>query len=89
MTKCKGKPLDKILVLPYTENKESESLKEILLNNYDRFFRYISILPLKIDHYEETFMMQNSSITTVLLPTTCFKVDFNDSFVTITAIKKD
>ena len=88
MTKCEGDPVKKTLVLPYTENKEKESLKEILSNNYDRFFHYISTLPLKIDHREETFMMQNSSITTVLLPTTCFKVDFNDSFVTITAIKK-
>jgi len=89
MTKCKGTLLKNTLILPYSDTKENESLQEILSSNFDLFFDYITTLPINIEHREETSMMQNSSLTQVLLPTTCFKVDFNDSFVTITAIKKD
>ena len=87
MQPCVGKLLNRSLLLAYTKNKKSELLRKIIKEHFDDFFSYISNLGLEIDHREKTVNLQNSSTTRVVLPTTCFKVDFNDSFVTITAIK--
>ncbi len=88
MQPCSGALLDRSLLLAYPKDKESQSLRRIIKESFDDFFSYISSLGLEIQHKEKTVNMQNSSTTTLILPTTCFKVDFNDSFVTITAIKK-
>ena len=68
--------------------KKKENLKEIILNNYDAFFSYISKLDISITYKDKTSNFQNSSYTKLVLRTTCFKVDFNDNFVKMTAIKK-
>ncbi|NPA66459.1 MAG: hypothetical protein GXO11_06215 [Epsilonproteobacteria bacterium] len=88
MTPCKGELVSSSLIIAYPQNNEKSSLDQIILNSFDEFFSYISKVMISVDHRERTSMMQNSSFTKVLFPTTCFKVDFNDSFVTITAIKK-
>ncbi len=63
------------------------TLKEILLDNFDLFFSYISQVGLQVGHSEKNVNSKNISHTVLQLPSTCFKVEFNDSFVTITAIK--
>jgi len=85
MTKCRGELLDSSLILLYTKTSK-EPLKDIILKNYDAFFKYISTLKISVSHKSKTYNFQNTSTTKLILPTTCFKVDFNDSFVKITAI---
>jgi len=87
MQPCKGTPLSKTLIVAYPKSGDSASLRRIILENFDDFFTYITQLGLDVKHREKTKNMQYSSTTKLILPTTCFKVDFNDSFVTITAIK--
>ena len=87
MKPCKGQVSSKILILPYPKDKSSNSLRKIILYNFDDFFAYISLVGLKVEHKEQIQNVYNTSITKLTLPTTCFKVDFNDSFVTIIAIK--
>ena len=89
MQPCEGEPIRDSLLLPYPKNSDEDrlSVKTLLQKNFDEFFSYISKLGLEIEHREKTTDMQNHSITRLTLQTTCFKVDFNDSFVTITAIK--
>jgi len=84
MTKCRGREVQTSLLLPY---KKDENLKTILLENYDEFFSYLEKLGLHVEHKSLTKRLQNTSTTKLTFPTTCFKVDFNDNFVTITAIK--
>jgi hypothetical protein len=88
MTPCQGKLHKKSLLLAYPKNIENPHLKTLIKQNFDDFFEYISHLAIDIDHKEKTQNFQNSSQTRLVLRTTCFKVDFNDSFVTITAIEK-
>ena len=87
MQPCEGELFGRSLYLAYPEDEDSEPLKKIILENFDDFFSYISKLGLEVEHHEKSANMQDSFTTRVLLPTTCFKVLFNDSFVTITAIK--
>ena len=83
MKKCSGTP-ETSLLLDY--NKHSK-LKDILQANEEEFFHYISKLGLHVSHREKISNMQSSSTTIVTLKTTCFKVDFNDNFVKISALK--
>ena len=87
MKQCQGMPIKKSLFLAYPPNKQL-SLKTLLKENFEQFFSYLRTINLEITHKEQTINMQNNSTTTLRFPISCFKVDFNDSFVTITAIKK-
>jgi len=83
MQKCKGIPYN-----PITFNsKGDKNLKKILNTNNERFMGYIDKLGLSVEHSESTRNYMNSSITILTLKTTCFKVDFNDNFVTISPLK--
>ncbi|MBC8236676.1 MAG: hypothetical protein H8E76_00445 [Helicobacteraceae bacterium] len=83
MKKCSGTP-DKSI--EFIDN-DSENLNEILKNNSFEFTNFIHTLGLEVNHKETTINAQNSSTTILTLKTTCFKVDFNDNFARITALK--
>ena len=84
MTKCSGKLLKNSIYLPYEENQR---LSSIIKKNFDQFFDYIKQIGLDVKYKSKTKNYVNTSYVRVVLHTTCFKVDFNDSFVKITAIK--
>ena len=88
MQPCKGKRIHHSLYLAYPKKQQPLRVDALLKREFERFFDYIASIGLEVRHMEHTTDMQNSSYTRLRLPTTCFKVDFNDSFVTITAIKK-
>ncbi len=85
MTKCHGKPYKKSLYLAY---REDQKLSSIIKQNFDEFFDYIKQIGLDVKYKSKTKNYVNSSYVRLVLHTTCFKVDFNDSFVKITAVKK-
>ena len=83
MQPCKGIPNETLLL----DNPNDATLKEIIQHNRERFITYLHHLGLQVQYRETTTNMQNSSTTVMTLPTTCFKVDFNDNSVTITPLK--
>lgn len=86
MTPC-GRKIDKsikTITLPFADD---QNLKNILLENFEVFFEYIQTLGLHINHKDNTLNHQSDSFTIITLKTTCFKVDFNDSLVTMQALK--
>ena len=84
MHKCKGTPSDTLLL----ESHNSNNLKKVIALNNEKFINYIQKIGLNLKHYERTENLQNSSTTLLTLKTTCFKVDFNDNFVKISALKQ-
>jgi len=84
MTKCSGTLLPEYLLLP---RENSKKLKKILLKNSDTFFQYISKIGLNVSNQDYTYNGKNNSFIIITLKTTCFKVDFNENFVKIAALK--
>lgn len=83
MQKCNGSVLDSIIF----ENSYDEDLKTILKNHNEEFITFIHKLGLNVEHRENTKSFRNHSTTILTLKTRCFKVDFNDTFVKISALK--
>ncbi|WP_457750410.1 hypothetical protein [Sulfurimonas sp.] len=83
MHKCKGTPSNSLTL----EAKNRNNLKKIITLNNEKFIQFIQKLGLNIEHFERTTNYQNTSTTILTLKTTCFKVDFNDNFAKITALK--
>ena len=83
MQKCKG-TLEKPLLIQTNGNTD---IRDIISTNPNKFIDYIHKLGLDVNHKEKTTNLQNSSTTIMTLKTTCFKVDFNDSFAKIGPIK--
>ncbi len=83
MQKCKGSPSDPIIF----ETRDDKNLQKILTTNNERFIEYMHKLGLSVHHSESTTNYINSSTTIITLRTTCFKVDFNDNSVKISALK--
>ena len=83
MQKCKGKAQHPLVL----ESIDDKTLHDVIHKNNERFIDYLHHLGLQVRHTEQTTNMQNSSITVMTLPTTCFKVDFNDNSVTIAPLK--
>ena len=84
MKKCKG-TLYNTLIL---ESNNSKNLKNIISLNNEKFINYIHKLGLSVEHRERTSNFVNTSTTILTLKTTCFKVDFNDNFAKISALKQ-
>ncbi len=83
MKKCSGLPQSDLLL-----HSDGESdLKKIISQNSAEFLEYIHKLGLHVAYNDVTTNLQNSSTTTLTLRTTCFKVDFNDTFVTIAPLR--
>ncbi|WP_304546027.1 hypothetical protein [Sulfurimonas microaerophilic] len=83
MQACTGLPQKSIFLDPHN----SEELKTVIEKNKQEFISYLHQLGLQVQHNEKTANFQNSSTTVLTLKTTCFKVDFNDTFVRITPLK--
>ena len=83
MKKCSGKPQKELIL----ENTTNDDFTKLIKNNKEIFYDYIQQLGLHVEHKEETINMQNRSTTILTLKTTCFKVDFNDNFAKIAALK--
>jgi len=82
MKKCSGKPQKEFIL--YSGNAD---LKETISQNSEEFINYIHKLGLHVDYKDTTINLQNRSMTTLILKTTCFKVDFNDNLVKIAPLK--
>lgn len=85
MKKCLNEPFD--FPALRLDARQNEDLRTILLRRFDLFFDYIQKLGLHVQHREHFINHQSASLTTITLKTTCFKVEFNDSFVIIQALK--
>jgi len=83
MKKCSGKPQKEFIL----ENTTNGNFTELINNNKDDFYDYIHKIGLHVEHNEKTQNMVNKSTTILTLKTTCFKVDFNDNFARIAALK--
>jgi len=83
MQKCQGSPQNTLIL----EKDNTQNIKTIIHNHFDKFISYIHKLGMSVEHKEKTRNYQNSSTTILTLHTRCFKVDFNDNFARITALK--
>jgi len=83
MQKCSGVQQNSIIL----NNDGNKDLKQIISKNNEEFINYIHKLGLHIEHNEKTTNYQQASSTTLILKTTCFKVDFNDNFARIAPLK--
>ena len=83
MQKCRGTESQSIIF----ENKYNNSLEKTIADNREEFTTFLHQLGLIVEHKERTINSQNSSTTRLTLKTTCFKVDFNDTLVRISALK--
>ncbi len=83
MQKCSGYP-HKYLIL---ETRDDKNLKEIINQNNQEFIEYLHKLGLNVVHNSKTSNYQYSETTILTLKTSCFKVDFNDNSVKISALK--
>lgn len=82
MTKCKGKAGEALVL----ESKDKD-FKKTVSQNFAEFIDFIHRVGLHTEHKETTLNLHNSFTTIMTLKTTCFKVDFNDNFVTIAPLK--
>lgn len=83
MQKCSGKPREQIIF----EAPDDKNLHTVLTNHNEEFLEFIQKLGLSVEHREKTSFATHISRTIITLKTTCFKVDFNDTFVKISALK--
>jgi hypothetical protein len=85
MKQCKkSKITAKSLLLPRI-NKEK--LSKIIENNFEDFENALLGWGVSIKANDQTFNAKNHSQTVITMQTTCFKVDFNENFVTLTPLK--
>ena len=83
MTKCFGKPYESL----YLDTINSHNLKDLLLQNKEKFTNFLSKVGFIVTNKESTYNTYHTSTTIMTLKTTCFKVDFNDNFVKISPLK--
>lgn len=83
MRKCVGVPFKELIL----SNEGDRNLKNIIIKNQEQFIQFISSMPMYIKSQDKTVNLQNNSTMTLILKTTCFKVDFNDNFVKIAPLK--
>jgi hypothetical protein len=83
MKKCKGTEKETIFLNSY----KLSNLKKIIEKNSESFIDYIHKLGLHVDHKEITINLQNHPTTILTSKTRCFKVNINDNFAKITALK--
>ena len=85
MTQCKGNP-ELTLTLP--SPRHDKNFQKLITKHKEEFLEYIHRLSLDIQSRDVTTNQQMNATTIVTLKTTCFKVDFNDSFVRISHLKQ-
>lgn len=84
MKECQGTP-DQTLILPSSHN---HNLQSIIFKHANRFREYLQKLPFEIRSSQTTTNAHINAVTILTLKTQCFKVDFNDTFVTISHLKQ-
>lgn len=83
MQPCSGKPYSTLVL----ESSDEKNLEKLISTSNEFFINYIHKLGLHVSHQSITQNSANSSVTILTLKTTCFKVDFNDTFVKISPLK--
>ncbi|MDH4944925.1 hypothetical protein [Sulfurimonas sp. C5] len=83
MQRCTGNPQKSLFLDPHN----TDDLTSVIDTNKEEFINFLHKLGLQVKHRSKTTNLQNSSTTVLTLKTTCFKVDFNDTFVKITPLK--
>ena len=84
MTQCEGTPSQTIIF----SSPHEDNFKKLVERHKEEFLEYLQRLSLDIQSRDITTNQQMNATTTVTLKTTCFKVDFNDSFVRISHLKQ-
>jgi len=83
MQACDEKIIDSIIF----QTPQNNNLYTVIKENNEEFIDFIHKLGLSVQHTEETANAINRATTILTLKTRCFKVDFNDTFVKISALK--
>jgi len=83
MKKCHGSAQKTLLL----NADGTTDLQKIISLNYEKFISFINTIGFEISHKERNVNFKNHSTTILTLPTTCFKVDFNDNFAKISSLK--
>lgn len=83
MLPCRGEITQSITFL----TEDEKDLKKIIEKNEDSFVSFLHRLGLGVEHKEHFSSNATDSTTILTLKTSCFKVDFNDTVVTIWALK--
>ena len=84
MKQCQGSEAQ-TLILPFEDEKR---FQDVISKHREEFLDYIHKLGLDIHSDATTTNNQIDSTTIITLKTTCFKVDFNDTFVKISHLKQ-
>ncbi len=82
MTKCNGSLYDSIIL-----KDDTNDIKKAILKNSEIFINFIHKLGIEVKHRDKTINSIYTGTTILTLKTTCFKVDFNENLVKITALK--
>jgi len=83
MQKCHGKNYNTIS-LP---SNHAKNIKQVISTNKEQFINFIHNIGVEVKHRDETTNGFYRDTTILTLKTTCFKVDFNENLVKITALK--
>jgi len=83
MQQCNGEALKNSLLITTKE----KNLNKILQRNHEEFMRYLQTIGLEIQAREKLINTRSNSSAILTFRTHCFKVDFNDNFVKIRALK--
>lgn len=83
MQKCSGEPYRSLSL----QNNNEKDLLKVLTTNNEEFIEFLHRLGVEVSSREKNENMQHQSMTLLTLKTRCFKVDFNDNFVKISALK--
>ncbi|MFA6760816.1 MAG: hypothetical protein WCR69_07235 [Sulfuricurvum sp.] len=73
----------------HLKNNGFDDLKQLVNENLWEFVTYLDRIGLHVKSYGKTTNLTNKNTTILELRTHCFKVDFNDTFATITAINTE
>jgi len=84
MTKCQGTPTSQKLLL---ENNTSAPFQFLIKKNSEQFIDYLHKIGMHITYTNTTHNNKSQTSTRLTFQTRCFKVDFNDNFVTIAPLK--
>jgi len=71
----------------FLNSNGTKDLQKIISLHHEKFISFINTIGFEISHEERNVNYKNHSTTILTLPTTCFKVDFNDNFAKISSIK--
>ena len=83
MQKCQGDIYNSIVL-----KNQNNNLKKTISANSQKFINFIHNIGIEIKSKNKTTNGVSDSTIILTLKTTCFKVDFNEDFAKITALKE-